>query len=153
MSVNNGILLKGVLILNLLNNPLGSCFLINLDFSLLHVGHSDKCTILLLLVFKTFEFMLFVSISLCFLNFYIFLWNTLDSFLYFLSIIDLISWTCFSNKVKFLFLSISCSLVLNRSSSLFVLYIFCFTFSSSLCLFKKWSCIFLYIFSLNSDDL
>ena len=73
MSGNNGILLKGVLILNLLNNPLGSCSLINLDFSLLHVGHSDKCTILLLLVFKTFEFMLFVSISLCFLNFYIFL--------------------------------------------------------------------------------
>ena len=72
MSVNNGILLKGVLILNLLNNPLGSCSLINLDFSLLHVEHSDKCTILLLLVFKTFGFMLFVSISLCFLNFYIF---------------------------------------------------------------------------------
>ena len=72
MSVNNGILLKGVLILNLLNNPLGSCSLINLDFSLLNVEHSDKCTILLLLVFKTFRFMLFVSISLCFLNFYIF---------------------------------------------------------------------------------
>ena len=145
MSGNNGILLKGVLILNLLNNPRGSCSLINLDFSLLHVGHSDKCTILLLLVFKTFEFMLFVSISLCFFNFYIFLWNTLDSFLYFLSIIDLISWTCFSNKVKFLFLFISCSLVLNRSSSLFVLYIFCFTLVL-LCVFLRNDLAFFCIF-------
>ena len=41
MSPNNGIILKGVLIPNLLNKRLGSCFIINLDL-LLHIGHFDK---------------------------------------------------------------------------------------------------------------
>ena len=38
---NNGILLKGVLIPNLLNNPFTSCFSINPDFLLPQTTHFD----------------------------------------------------------------------------------------------------------------
>ena len=54
MSPNNGILLKGVLIPDLLNNPLAYCSLINLSFLLLHATHFDERIILRLLVFETF---------------------------------------------------------------------------------------------------
>ena len=60
MSLNNGILLKGVLISNLVNNPCGSCFLINLDFLLRHTKNFDKNIALLLLVFETLGFILSV---------------------------------------------------------------------------------------------
>lgn len=56
MSPNNGIILKGVLIPNLHNNRLASCFIINLDL-LLHIGHYDK-TIVFLPVFEAFAFIL-----------------------------------------------------------------------------------------------
>ena len=46
-----GILL--ILILNLPNNPFASCFLINLDFLLLHIAHFDNIIILPLLVPET----------------------------------------------------------------------------------------------------
>ena len=42
MSPNIGNLLNGALIPNLLNNPFASCFLINLDFLLLHIAHFDN---------------------------------------------------------------------------------------------------------------
>ena len=38
---NNGILLKGVLIPKLLNNPFAFCSFINLDSLLPHTAHSD----------------------------------------------------------------------------------------------------------------
>ena len=43
---NNGILLKGVLITKLLNNPFASCSFTNLDFLLLHIKHyGDSITL------------------------------------------------------------------------------------------------------------
>ena len=55
----NGILLKGVLIPNWLNNLLTSCSLIKLDFLLLHTAYLSKNIIFPLLVFETFGFFLF----------------------------------------------------------------------------------------------
>ena len=42
MSPNISILLKGVLISRLTNNPFASCFLINLAFLVLHTAHFDN---------------------------------------------------------------------------------------------------------------
>ena len=42
---------------NLLNNPLASCSLINFNFLLSHTEHFDKKIILQFLVFKTFRFL------------------------------------------------------------------------------------------------
>ena len=53
-------LLKGVLIPRLLNNPFASCFLINCDFLAPHIAHFDNIFILPLLVFETSGFMFFV---------------------------------------------------------------------------------------------
>ena len=58
--VNSSILLKGVLISDLLNNSLASCFIINLDL-LLHTRHFDKIIVFSLLVFKNFAFILSAS--------------------------------------------------------------------------------------------
>ena len=52
---------EGVLIPNLLNNPVAYCSLINLDFLILHTAHFDKTIVFPLLVFKTFRFILSVS--------------------------------------------------------------------------------------------
>ena len=68
-----GILLNGVLIPNLLNNPLASCLLINLEFLLPHIAHFDNIISLPLLVLETCGFMFFVY----FLHF-----KQDDSFLY-----------------------------------------------------------------------
>ena len=65
MSPNIGNLLNGVLISSFPNNPFDSCFLINLDFLLLHIAHFDNIIILPLLVLETCGFMFFV----CFLHF------------------------------------------------------------------------------------
>ena len=51
MSPSNGILLKGVLIPKLLNNPSASCSFINFDFLLPHTAHFDDNTNLPFLVF------------------------------------------------------------------------------------------------------
>ena len=61
MSPNTGNLLKGVLIPNLLNNPIASCFLINLDFLLPHIAHFDYIIILPLLVLETCGFIFSVG--------------------------------------------------------------------------------------------
>ena len=53
-SPNIGILLKGILIPRLLNNPFASCFLINFDFYLPHISRFDNIIVLLLLVAETF---------------------------------------------------------------------------------------------------
>ena len=45
---------------NLLINPLASCFLINFNFLLSHTAHFDKSIILPFLVFTAFEFLLSV---------------------------------------------------------------------------------------------
>ena len=57
MSPNNEILLKGVLIRKLLNNPFASCSLINFDFLLQHIAHFDHIIVLPLVVFETLGFM------------------------------------------------------------------------------------------------
>ena len=57
MSPSIGILLNGVLIPNLLNNPLASWCLINLHFLLRHIAHFDNVITLPLLLAKTFGFM------------------------------------------------------------------------------------------------
>ena len=49
--------LNGVLRPKLLNVPLVSCLLTNLDFLLLHAAHFHNSIVLPLLVFKTLEFM------------------------------------------------------------------------------------------------
>ena len=51
ISPNNGILLNGVFRPKLLNNPLATFSLINLDFLLLHIAHFDNSILLPLLVF------------------------------------------------------------------------------------------------------
>ena len=76
MSPNIGNLLKGVLIPNLLNNPFASCFLINLDFLLLHIVHFDIITLPLLVLetcgfifsvyfqhFKQYDSILYICIA------------------------------------------------------------------------------------------
>ena len=70
MSPNIGNLLKGVLIPNLLNNPLASCLLINLDFLLPHIAHFDNIIILPLLVLETFGFIFFVYFLNSMISFY-----------------------------------------------------------------------------------
>ena len=50
---NNEILLNGVLIPKLLNNPLASCSFINPDFLLPHVAHFDDRIALSFLIFST----------------------------------------------------------------------------------------------------
>ena len=55
-----GILLKGVFIPKLLNNPLRYCSFINLDFPLSDYAHFDKSIILPFLVFTTFGFLISV---------------------------------------------------------------------------------------------
>ena len=60
MSPNIGILLKGVLIPKLLNNPLASCSLKSYDCLLLHTAHVNKRIIFPLLVFEIFGFALSV---------------------------------------------------------------------------------------------
>ena len=49
-------LLKGVPIPRLLNNPFASCFLINFDFLLPHIAHFDDIIVLRLQVTGTFFF-------------------------------------------------------------------------------------------------
>ena len=53
-------LLNGVLRAKLHNNPLASCFLINLGFLLPQIAHFDNNIFLVLLVFETLWFMFFV---------------------------------------------------------------------------------------------
>ena len=53
MSLNKGILLKGIFNPELLNDPLASYFFINLDFLLLHTAHFDKIITLFLFLFLT----------------------------------------------------------------------------------------------------
>ena len=55
MSPNNGILLNGILRPKLLNIPIGSCSVINLDFLLLHTAHFDSNIVLPFFVFNAFE--------------------------------------------------------------------------------------------------
>ena len=57
MSPDNGILLNSVLRPKLLNSPLASCFLINLDFLVLHIAHFDNIIVLPLVVFETLGLM------------------------------------------------------------------------------------------------
>ena len=57
ISSDNGILLNGVLRSELLNIPLASCFLMNLDFLLPHIAYFDNNIILQLLVCETLGFM------------------------------------------------------------------------------------------------
>ena len=54
MSPSIGILLNGVLVPNLLNNPFASWCLINLDFLLPHIANFDNIITLPLIAFKTF---------------------------------------------------------------------------------------------------
>ena len=60
MLPNNGILLEGVLIPSSVNNPLASCFIINLDLPF-HTGHFDKSIVFSLLVLEPFVFILSIS--------------------------------------------------------------------------------------------
>ena len=50
--------LKGVFISKLLNNPLASCCLINVDFVLSNTAHFDKSIILPFFVLASFGFLL-----------------------------------------------------------------------------------------------
>ena len=59
-SLNIGILLKGVLIPKLLDNPFASCSLINFDFLLPHTSHFNNMIVLPLLVAEIFGLMLSV---------------------------------------------------------------------------------------------
>ena len=55
---NNGIFFNGVLRPKLFNIPLASCFLINIEFLLLHIAHFSNIIALPLSVFKTLGFIL-----------------------------------------------------------------------------------------------
>ena len=55
-----GILLKGIFIPKLLNNPLASCCLRNFDVLLSHITQFDKSIIYLFFVLATFGFLLSV---------------------------------------------------------------------------------------------
>ena len=57
------ILLNGVLILKLPNNPFASCFLINFDFLLPHISQFDNIIILPLLVSQIFWVYIFLIFS------------------------------------------------------------------------------------------
>ena len=57
ISPNNGTSLNDVLRPKLLNIPLASCYLMNLDFSLSHIAHFDNNIVLPLLVSETLGFM------------------------------------------------------------------------------------------------
>ena len=59
-SPNNGILLNGVLIPKLLNNPSASCSFINLDFLLPQIAHFDDSINLPFLVFIVFASLFYV---------------------------------------------------------------------------------------------
>ena len=65
-SPSNGILLKGVHIPRLLNNPFASCFLTNFDFLEPHIPHFHNIIVLPLLVAETFRPIL--SVFFCTLN-------------------------------------------------------------------------------------
>ena len=66
MSPNIGNLLNDVLIPNLLNNPFASCFLINLNFLLLHIAHFHNIISLPLLVLEIVDLcFLYISYILC----------------------------------------------------------------------------------------
>ena len=54
------VLLKGVFIPKLVNNPLPSCCLVNFDFLLSHTAHFDRSIILPIFVYSTFGFLLSV---------------------------------------------------------------------------------------------
>ena len=54
---SKGILLNGVLIPKLLNNPFAFCFLINFDSLLSHIAQFDNIIVLLLMVHEIFGFM------------------------------------------------------------------------------------------------
>ena len=69
ISPNNGTLLNGVLIPNLLNNPFFSCFLINLDFLIPHIADFDNIITLPLLLAETFGSM-FSVVFFLFFSFY-----------------------------------------------------------------------------------
>ena len=56
-SPKNGILHSPVLKPRLVNIPLASCFLINLDFLLPHIAHFDNIIVLPLIVFETLGLM------------------------------------------------------------------------------------------------
>ena len=60
MSPNSDILVKGVFNPRLLNNPLASCSLTNLEFLLSDTAHFDKSINLPLFFFATVEFLLSV---------------------------------------------------------------------------------------------
>ena len=66
MSPNTGVLLKGVLIPTLLNNPLASCSFINFVFLLPQEAHFDYSITLPFLVFIIFASLF--SVSFCTLN-------------------------------------------------------------------------------------
>ena len=61
-SPNIGILLKGVLIPKLLNNPFASCFLIHFEFLEQHIAHFHNIIVLPLLVAETFGLMFSVVV-------------------------------------------------------------------------------------------
>ena len=54
------ILLKIVFIPKLINSPVASCYIINIDFLLSHTAHFDKSFIIPFLVLATFELLLSV---------------------------------------------------------------------------------------------
>ena len=58
--LNNGVLLKGVLIPKSLNNHFASCSFINLDFLLPYTAHFDDKLDLPILVFTIFASLFFV---------------------------------------------------------------------------------------------
>ena len=60
ISPSIGTLLDSVLIPNLLNNPLASCLLINLDFLLPHIAYFDNIISLPLLVLRNLFFVYFL---------------------------------------------------------------------------------------------
>ena len=60
LTLKQNITNNGILRPKLLNIPLASCFLINLDFLLPHIAHFDNIIFLRLLVFETLRSMLSV---------------------------------------------------------------------------------------------
>ena len=74
MAPNNAILFNGVLIPKLLSNPFSCCSLINFDFLLPDIAHSDKIIVLPWLFLKLWD--------LCFQYFFYTLNNMITLFLY-----------------------------------------------------------------------
>ena len=60
LDLNKQISFKGIVIAKLHNNPLASCYLINLDFLLSHNAHVDKSIILPFFVLGTIGFLISV---------------------------------------------------------------------------------------------